>query len=47
MINQPIIHKNIDTTPLKNLASTVIGNAINDVLIYAAIGITALYLLLK
>ena len=47
MINQPVIHKNIDTTPFKNFASTVIGNAINDVLIYAAIGITALYLLLK
>ena len=47
MINQPIIHTTIDTKPLQNIASTVIGNAINDVLIYAAIGITALYLLLK
>ena len=47
MINQPIIHKTIDTTPLKNLASTIIGNAINNVIMYAAIGIIGLYLILK
>ena len=47
MINQPIIHTTIDTKPLQNIASTVINNVINDVIMYAAIGIIGLYLILK